>query len=182
MPLLATQAAELERVHKLGVTITETLSWSPHIQNVSCKVRKLLGLLFRQFYGLFHPQQFMKLYSSIVLPHTEYPCQVWNPHLNIEELENTQKMVLRICTRLWDLSYGDLLLNFKILTLAARHELLSLCTLYNIRCFSLRTYLLSNNPLHKDLLHVQSLLSHLLVQILLNCRMSHFVFFVEWVV
>ena len=118
----------------MGVTITSTLSWSEHIHNTARKVRKLLGLLYRQFYGLVNPQQFMKLYSSIVRPHMEYASQVWNPHLNknIDELENTQKMALRICTRQWDLSYGDLLLNSKILTLAARREYLSLCTFYKI--------------------------------------------------
>ena len=136
-PVLTIGAAEIERVHEfqyLGVTITSTLSWSEHIHNTARKVRKLLGLLYRQFYGLVNPQQFMKLYSSIVRPHMEYASQVWNPHLkkNIDELENTQKMALRICTRLWDLSYGDLLLNSKILTLAARREYLSLCTFYKI--------------------------------------------------
>ena len=136
-PVLTIGAAEIERVHEfqyLGVTITSTLSWSEHIHNTARKVRKLLGLLYRQFYGLVNPQQFMKLYSSIVRPHMEYANQVWNPHLkkNIDELENTQKMALRICTRQWDLSYGDLLLNSKILTLAARREYLSLCTFYKI--------------------------------------------------
>ena len=118
----------------MGVTITSTLSWSVHIHNISRKVRKLLGLLYRQFYGLVNPQQFMKLYSLIVRPHMEYASQVWNPHLkkNIDELENTQKMALRICARQWDLSYGDLLLNSKILTLAAQQEYLSLCTFYKI--------------------------------------------------
>jgi len=41
-------------------------------------------------------------------------------------------MALRICTRQWDLSCRDLLLNSKILTLAAQQEYLSLCTFYKI--------------------------------------------------
>ena len=76
----------------------------------------------------------MKLYSSIVHLHMEYASQVWNPHLkkNIDELENSQRMALHICTRQWDLSYRDLLLTSQILTLAARREYLSLCTFYKI--------------------------------------------------
>ena len=67
---------------------------------------------------------------------------------NIDELEDTQKMALRICTRQWDLSYGDLLLNSKILTLAARREYLSLCTFYKIRYSSLQTYYISRSLRH----------------------------------
>ena len=109
-PVLTIGAAEIEKVHEfryLGVTITSTLSWSAHIHNIFSKVRKLLGLLYKQFYGLVNPQQFMKLYSSIVHPHMEYASQVWNPHLKKNIDENTQKMVLRICTSQWDVSYGD---------------------------------------------------------------------------
>ena len=34
----------------LGVVLTDDLSWSLHIDNISCKARRLVGLLYRKFY------------------------------------------------------------------------------------------------------------------------------------
>ena len=40
------------------------------------------------------------LYKSVIRPHLEYACQVWDPHLlkdYIQLLEGTQKFVLKVC-------------------------------------------------------------------------------------
>ena len=48
---LADQSLECVQSYKyLGVTITSTLSWSDHIQSICNKSRRLVGLLYCQFY------------------------------------------------------------------------------------------------------------------------------------
>ena len=48
---LAGQPLECVQSYKyLGVIITSNLSWSEHIQSICNKSRKLVGLLYRQFY------------------------------------------------------------------------------------------------------------------------------------
>ena len=45
---------DLERVDSykyLGVLLTNDLSWSPHVGNICAKARRVLGLLYRRFYG-----------------------------------------------------------------------------------------------------------------------------------
>ena len=67
---------DLERVDKykhMGVLLTNDLSWSPHIGNICAKVRHVLGLLYRRFYGTTSQNSYR--------PHMEYVCQVWDPHL-----------------------------------------------------------------------------------------------------
>ena len=34
----------------LGVTISDDLTWSKHIQTISSKARRIIGMLYRQFY------------------------------------------------------------------------------------------------------------------------------------
>jgi len=36
----------------LGVTISDDLTWSKHIQTISSKARRIIGMLYRQFYRL----------------------------------------------------------------------------------------------------------------------------------
>ena len=42
----------------LGIT---DLSWHPHITNVCCKRRKLIGLLYRRFYNHTTPAAMLKI-------------------------------------------------------------------------------------------------------------------------
>ena len=65
----------LERVEifkYLGVLLRSNLSWSDHIAMVCSKARKLLGLLYRQFYNHATPSTIKQLYLSLVRPHLEY--------------------------------------------------------------------------------------------------------------
>ena len=76
----------LERVESykyLCLLLTNSLSWSPHIASVYSKAMKALGLLYRRFYGYADSESLKQLYLTLVRPHFDYTCQVWDPHLSL---------------------------------------------------------------------------------------------------
>ena len=72
----------------LGILLTSDLSLSAHI---NLKVRRIVGLLYRQFSNA-SSHTIVILYTSLVKPHLEYACPVWSPHLakDINALEKVQ--------------------------------------------------------------------------------------------
>ena len=55
----------------LGLTIDEHLSWKPHIQKISNKIARTLGIMCRL--KNFLPTQILRiLYNSLILPHLQY--------------------------------------------------------------------------------------------------------------
>ena len=119
----------------LGITITSDLNWSTHIKNQCSKAKKLVGLLYRRYYHYSNSDTLIKLYLTLVRPHLEYACQVWDPYLakNRSALESVQKFALRMCMKQWDSSYNDLLDVLNLPTLEARRRNLRLSTLYNLK-------------------------------------------------
>ena len=76
------QAIEKVSQYKhLGVTINEDLTWSSHINEITNEARRIVGLLYRQFYTWTSTSALLKLYTSLVRLHLEYASQVWNPYL-----------------------------------------------------------------------------------------------------
>ena len=113
----------------LGVIISEDLSWTNHIDEISSKARKIVGLLYRQFSMHSSPQALLCLYVSLVRPHLEYASQIWNPHLikHINQLEVIQKFALKMCFKTWsNVSYSDLLQYSNLPSLADRRKFLNL--------------------------------------------------------
>ena len=98
------------------------------------KQEKILGLLYRRFHSSTDPNTIKHLYLSLVRPHLEYACQVWDPHLvkDKSRLENVQKFGLRIAARQWDAGYDDLLQLFDLPTLEERRTHLKLGLLFKI--------------------------------------------------
>ena len=104
----------LERVDSykyLGVLLTDDLSWSLQVEFVCQKARRVLGLLYRRFYGQASQESLKQLYLSLVRPHLEYASQVWDPHLSKDRcaLEKVQKFACKLATSKWDSSYEELL-------------------------------------------------------------------------
>ena len=126
--------ARVDHYKYLGLNFSTDLSWSHHIGLVCKKTRKLLGMLYRNFYHFSSSHILVKLYKSLIRPHMEYACSVWDPHLkkDIQMLENVQKFPLRICSKSWNSDYDTLLGTINIPTLSNRRETLKLCLLFNI--------------------------------------------------
>ena len=109
-PTITLNDHPVEVVHQikyLGVTFSQHLCWSPHIQTICKKAQRIIGILYRQFCSTgTHSSSVLKLYIALVRPHLEYAAQVWNPHLakDILSLERVYTKV-RIKNMFKELSY-----------------------------------------------------------------------------
>ncbi len=71
-PIITLSNCPLERVEcfkYLGLLLSSNLSWPTHIESITSKARKVLGLLYRIFYQLSEPETLLQLYTSLVRPH-----------------------------------------------------------------------------------------------------------------
>ena len=131
-PPINLNSLPLDRVTEfkyLGLRISADLSWSPHINMICAKARRLVGMLYRRFYQDADTSTLRQLYVSNIRPHLEYACQVWDPYLkkDIDSLESVQKFAMRVCSKQWDADYPTLLSSLNLPTLAARRKRMKLC-------------------------------------------------------
>ncbi|KAK7103646.1 hypothetical protein V1264_018511 [Littorina saxatilis] len=84
----------------LGVTFTDDLSWTTHINKIVKKANSTLGLLRRNLRSC--PQSCRRTaYVSLIRSTLEYSCLVWDPYKqgDIDSLENVQKRAARFITQ-----------------------------------------------------------------------------------
>jgi len=89
--------SEGDQVKYLGITIDSTLSWRTHIDNVSTKISKTIGLLYKIRY--FVDIKIIKtLYYSLVYPHLLYGIEVWGSadETLLNRLLILQKKIVRL--------------------------------------------------------------------------------------
>ena len=91
IPNLKINSEPIKRVTEfnfLGLTIDEQLSWSPHIQKISNKISRTLGIMNRL--KQFLPEKILRLiYKSLILPYFQYSILTWG--FKIGRLEKLQK-------------------------------------------------------------------------------------------
>ena len=118
----------------LGLLITKNLTWSAHVNAICSNARKILGLIYRRFYTSLNQETLKQLYISLVRPHLEYACQVWDLHLIKDKkmLEDVQRFGCRLAAHQWDSSYQDLLQLFELPTLEERRLHLKLGLIFKI--------------------------------------------------
>ena len=94
----------LDSVHiykDLGLLTSSNLSWNSHIDSITARANKVLGLVKRTCKDFKDITTLRTLYCSIVRPLLEYSCETWNPHTrrNINRLEaiqgSTTKFILK---------------------------------------------------------------------------------------
>jgi len=80
----------------LGVTISNDLYWTKHINQTSSKASRTLGFIRRNL-GRCTPEVKENAYLSLVRPSLEYASTVWDPYQNtlIKELEQVQRRAAR---------------------------------------------------------------------------------------
>ena len=80
-----TTLGEVESFKYLGILLLKHLprghlTWTEHISGICSKAKQILGLIHRQFYNNSSSATLMQLYLSLVCPHLEYACQLWDPY------------------------------------------------------------------------------------------------------
>ncbi len=80
----------------LGVTITSDLNWNQHIANIKNKATSTFSFLQRNVW-VNAPKLKENAYQTIVRPHLEYCCTVWDPYMkaNIKKLKMVQRRTAR---------------------------------------------------------------------------------------
>ena len=95
------QPLESANVHKdLGLFTASDLSWNQHIDKITAKANRVLGLVKRTCGDLKDIDTKKTLYCGLVRPLLEYSCETWNPHTkrNIDKLEAVQRRATRWIT------------------------------------------------------------------------------------
>ena len=121
----------------LGVTISNDLKWSNHINNISKKASSSLGFIRRNL--RFCPQDCRKMaYLALVRSTLEYSAVAWDPHLqgDIDRLEGIQRRAARFILHDYTSRQpGDVTKMLKTLnlpTLQERRQQQRLCFFYKV--------------------------------------------------
>ena len=92
----------------LGVTIDEHLSWKYHVNDIACKISKVVGVLYKL--KDFLPLRILvNLYNTMILPHFSYCLTVWGKCAKylVDRLFILQKRAIRMVTNSHFLSPTD---------------------------------------------------------------------------
>ena len=127
----------------LGFTHSDTLdffslaiyiSWSNRISSIIKKSKRLLSLIYRQFYTHSSTKTLLSLYTTLVRPILEYGSPVWDPSSTSlsSSLEAVQHFALKLIFKSWSCSYSSLLSSLKIPTLEHRRKKSKLILFYKI--------------------------------------------------
>ena len=81
------------------MTINKSLSWNPHVDNVTKKANQTLAFLRRNI-GMCSQDSKEQAYKTFVRPTLEYASTVWDPHTarNINAVEMVQRRAARFTT------------------------------------------------------------------------------------
>ena len=77
-PNLKINDIEIERVAQfnfLGLIISSNLKWQSHIDHISIKISRVIGIMYRM--KDIYPQEILQMiYSTLIIPHFNYylPC------------------------------------------------------------------------------------------------------------
>ena len=80
----------------LGLTITKHLSWKKHLDKISNKISKMIGVLNKLKF-IIPDQILLTIYNSLMLPHLNYCILAWG--YDSKRLYKLQKKALRIINK-----------------------------------------------------------------------------------
>ena len=119
----------------LGVSLSNDLTWTHHINNMVNKSNRKLGFVRRNIRtGSFKAKS--TAYAALVRPHLEYCSSVWDPHqLNhINQIESIQRRAARYVHHNYErtASVTNMIIQLEWNTLQQRRQMQKLTMLYKI--------------------------------------------------
>ena len=114
-------------IKDLGVTVSSDLTWTRHIEEITAKANRTLGLVQRVCNYVDDIATRRLLYCSLVRPQLEYCSCVWSPHTAKHRalIENVQrratKFILKYPPR--NVSYAEKLVKLSLLPLENRRSI-----------------------------------------------------------
>ena len=120
--------------HDLGILMSCDLKWCHHLNFISSRAYKILGLIRRSFSSRLPLPSKKKLYLSLVRSQLTYASQIWRPNLlkDISALERIQRRATKYILNDYNSNYRDRLLSLNFLPLMMQLELFDI--LFFIRC------------------------------------------------
>ena len=111
------------QLRDLGVTVSQDLSWSPHIRTISEKARQKAAWVL----SVFHTRSstiMLTLYKSMVRSLLEFCSPLWHPTKigDIQEIESVQRSFTRRVAGCQDLDYWQRLKKLSLMSLQRRRE------------------------------------------------------------
>ena len=98
-PVLQIDRKPIERVAQfnfLGLILQSNLAWSKHINHVSLKISKTIGILYR-LKAIYPSAILQTLYNTLILPFFNYCILVWGATISDGNLlHRLQKKALRL--------------------------------------------------------------------------------------
>ena len=88
----------VEHAKTLGVTISNNLTWSKHVDNIVSKAGKRVYMLYQLKGAGTSQNDLVKIYVSFIRAVLEYACHAWStslPNYLSDAIEMIQKSVLR---------------------------------------------------------------------------------------
>ena len=105
LPTLILNGEILERVNEflyLGTFLDENLTWDSHINYISNKISKSIGILRRLKFAV--PRNILRtIYFALIHPHLNYGTLTWG--FNLNRIEKLQKQAVRIITHSYYLEH-----------------------------------------------------------------------------
>ena len=123
----------IDSVRDLGIKVTQSLSWSPHIRNIVDGANKMAAWILSVF-STRDREVMMILYKSLVRPRVEYSCPLWDPKKigDIILIEQVQRHFTSLIEHLQELTYYERLNRLKLMSLQRRRERYSILHLHKI--------------------------------------------------
>ena len=122
-----------DSVRDLGIKVTSSLTWSPHIRNIVDNANRMAAWIL----SVFHTRDsevMLTLFKSLVRPRVEYSCPLWDPKKisDITAIEQVQRQFTSKIKFLEDCHYYERLTALKLMSLQRRRERYCILHLHKI--------------------------------------------------
>ena len=122
--ILSTNIYEVKFTKFLGVMIDSNLTWKHHIDYISSKISKNIGIL-KKARKILANDTLLTLYYSFIYPYLNYCIHIWgsSAHIHLNKILLLQKKIVRIISGVNRLSHSEpLFINLSVLTMTKLHK------------------------------------------------------------